>query len=100
VVAVLRFQFGRPISSAAQRDEELQSDAALVLRLERAADIAEGTCLAPEDVPEGACVYPIQRDRLGDEHIGQDGEVQIVFDGFQRGAPFRVGSYIGLFLLQ
>jgi hypothetical protein len=38
----------------AQRDEEPENGAALVLRLERAADIAEGACLAQEHVREGA----------------------------------------------
>jgi hypothetical protein len=71
--------------------EQAQRDAALVLRLERAPDIAEGACLATEHVPERACEHAVQVPRLNGEQIGQGGQVQVVFSRLQRGAPFRAG---------
>jgi hypothetical protein len=72
----------------------------LVLRRERAADIAEGAGLAPEHVAKGVCEHAIEAARLRGKPILQVGQIQVVFDRVQRGTPFRGGSYIGLFLLQ
>jgi hypothetical protein len=75
----------------AQGDEDPEDRAALVLRLEGAADVAEGACLAPEHVPEGACEHAVQVARMGGQQIPQGGQIRNVFDRVQRGTPFRVG---------
>ncbi len=73
----------------AQSDEEPENGAALVLRLERAADIAEGACLAPEHVGERTREHAMQVARLSGKQILQGGQMQVVFDRVQRGTPFR-----------
>ena len=82
------------------RAEQAQRDAALILCFQRAADVAEGACLAQEHIPEGACEHAVQVARVGGEHFGQGGQMQVVFDPLQRGTPFRIGYYIVLLLIQ
>ena len=103
----LLHQFVRSISRfflrrlrRAKRDEETECDAALVLRLERAADIAERACLAREHVHEGVHEQAVEVARLSGKPIREGGQMQVGFDRVQRGTPFRAGSYLVLFLLQ
>jgi hypothetical protein len=72
----------------AQGDEELQRDATLVLRFQRATDIAEGARSAQEHVGERACEQAVQRCRLGGKQIGQGGQMRVVFVRLQRGLSF------------
>lgn len=83
-----------------QCEEEPKGCARLGLRLERTADVAGRACLALEHVRERTGEHAIQVARPRSEQIGQGGQMQVVFDRLQRGSPFRVGSYIVLFLLQ
>jgi len=64
----------------AQRDEEPEDGAALVLRLERAADIAERARLAREHAGQRAQEHPIEVLRLSGEKILQGGQIRTVFD--------------------
>lgn len=96
-------QFVRSISRffccllrGAERDEEAKRDAALVLRLQRAADVAEGARLAPEHDTERACVYAIEVARLSGEPLPQGGQMQVVFRRVQRGAPFPPSLRFGV----
>jgi hypothetical protein len=63
----------------------------LVLRSERAADIAERACLTGEHVPKRTREQAVERRRLGGEQIGQGGQMRVVFDRLQRGASFPRG---------
>lgn len=83
-----------------QSDEEPENGAASVLRLERAADIAEGARLAQQHVGDRACEHAVEVARPGGEPILQSCQIRNVFDRVQRGTPFHAGLYIGLFLLQ
>ena len=108
MMAIFRLhQFVRSISKfflrrlrRAKRDEETEDRAALVLRLERAADIAERACLAREHVHEGVHEQAVEVARLNGKPILEGGQMQVVFGRVQRGTPFRAGLYIVLLLLQ
>ena len=106
IAILLLHQFVRSISRfflrrlcRAKRDEETEDRAALVLRLERAADIAERACLAREHVHEGVHEQAVEVARLNGKPILEGGQMQVV-ERVQRGTPFHAGLYIVLFLLQ
>ena len=92
----LLHQFVRSISRfflrflcGVKRDEEPEDRPALVLRLERAADIAERACLAREHVHEGVHEQAVQVARLRGEPILEGGQIQ-VGERVQRGTPAAI----------
>ncbi|HET9867370.1 MAG TPA: hypothetical protein VFQ06_08780 [Nitrospira sp.] len=62
----------------------------MVLCFQRATDIAVGAGSAQEHVRDRAHEQAVQRGRLSGEDVGQGGQMQVVVDRLQRGAPFRV----------
>jgi hypothetical protein len=79
--------------------DEVEGDAALVLGLERAADIAEGARLALEPVGERTHEHAIQGRRMGASSSARAAVCGSSSIGSNAALPFRVGSYIVLFLL-
>jgi hypothetical protein len=65
-------RFSRALRRA-EREKKPERDAALVLRFERPADVAERPLVVREDVPDRAHEQDVQRCRLHGEGFRQDG---------------------------
>jgi hypothetical protein len=78
----------------AQLDQEPKRDAALVLRFERTADIAERSVLLREDVRKPAHEDDVQRSRLAGEDICHDGgRARVCFHQLRHGRSLA-GDYV------
>jgi hypothetical protein len=85
----------------AERKHKAERDAALVLRFESTADIAQRPFLIGEDVREAAHEYDVQRRRLtGQDFCHYSGGARGWFDQLRHGHSFAGRLYIVLFLCQ
>ena len=64
----------------AELDQQPKRRAALVLGLERPADIAQRPILVRKDVREGPYEHEVQRGRLTGEGLRQDGDGRVSLD--------------------
>jgi len=83
----------------AERKHEPKRDAALVLRFEGTADVAERPVLVGKDVRETAHEYDVERGRLAGEDFREDASgMRLSFDRLRQWTLLYRGLYMGLFL--